>query len=350
MWVRGLQANGARTFVVAPELPDDIDGIAVHHPNVDPSTRPPARPGLKDHLRDLLLWPDPDIRWARKAMEAARRACPFVPDWIFTTSPPESVHAVGHALKRTWPSARWVVDARDQWMLRPFRAERRQLLRRTLEPVLARHILRKCDAVLAVNEAIAGELASYAPQAAQCVVPHFTENTETPHPFDEATINLVHTGSFKLSDPDVSIDQLMAPFEQATEINPKLRLHLVGRLRDDEVARIHSSPARSRVILHGTVPLDESMQLQAGADALMVAAAKASDAPPGKLTEYRAAGRPILPVGPGSWRRHVDDSTEDQDVRRIGAVTKAVGDTDMTKPATPTEAVAKALQFLATRA
>jgi len=347
MWVRGLQANGARTFVVAPELPDGIEGTAVHHPHVDPSTRPPTAPGLKDHLRDWLLWPDPDIRWVRKAVRAARQTCPFVPDWIFTTSPPESVHTAGHALKRAWPTARWVADARDQWMLRPFRAERRQLIRRTLEPLLARHILRDCDAVLSVNAAISDELATYAPRAARCVVPHFTENTEAPYPFDGTTINLVHTGSFKLSDPDVSVDHLIEPFEQAAALNPALRLHLAGRLRDDEMARIQSSPAHDRMVLHGTVSLAESMQLQAGADALMVAAAEASDAPPGKLTEYRAAGRPILPVGPGSWRRHIDGSSADEDVSRLATVTKAGAGIDAVMPTPPAEAVANALEFLA---
>lgn len=325
MWVKGLNDAGVRTFVIAPELPEGVDGSVVQHPNPDPSTRRPGRTTLRDRLRTLLLWPDPDIRWTRRAIRRAREACPFQPDWIFTTSPPESVHVAGRALKRVWPHAKWALDARDHWMVRPFRSERRDFLRKLFEPRLARHILDDCDLLLTVNQRMQDEFHTYCPNAVSLVVPHFAENSEPPHRFDSSSINLVHTGSFALSDPDTKISDLLIAFELAVTMNSHLKLHLLGRLRDDEIARVDASTARDAITLHGVVPLAQSLSFQAGADALLVVAAPQAPVPPGKLAEYVAAGRPIIPVGTGPWRVGFDSagSGSQTDAERLAAVSRA---------------------------
>ena len=130
------------------------------------------------------------------------------------------------------------------------------------------------------------------------------------------------TGSFKLSDPDVSIDPLLRAFETALESNPDLLLHLAGRMRDDEVEAVKASAAADRIDVMGLVPLETALSIQSGADALIVVAAPEAPVPPGKLAEYKATGIPIIPIGEGAWREKVD-SLPGSDAERLAAVRAA---------------------------
>ncbi|MEE2566484.1 hypothetical protein [Hyphobacterium marinum] len=319
LWAKGLEANGVEVFTVAPDIPADLTGSAEPHAFRDPSTALPGKPGLRDHARNLLLWPDPDIRWTRRAARLASETCPFTPDWIITTSPPESVHAAGPLLLKHWPDARWAVDARDHWLVRPFRKQRDNPVRRAIEARQARAMLARASAVFAVNDLIAKEYAGYAPHAKTGVLAHFVMPAAEPYAFEGPGPHLVHTGSFKMSDPDVSIDPLLTAFEAAHARKPELRLHLAGRLREDEAARIEASPASDAIILHGVVPLETALAMQAGADALLVAAAPNAPVPPGKYAEYRASGAAIIPVGDGPWRPAIDRDDR-PDAERLLAV------------------------------
>ncbi|WP_412545494.1 glycosyltransferase family 4 protein [Maricaulis sp. MIT060901] len=347
MWVKGFQSVGADVFVVAPELPDDVVGIAVEHPNPDPTTVLPRTKGLRDIAREWLLWPDPDVRWVQRAWRLAIETCPFQPDLIFTTSPPESIHVSGAPLKAHWPSAKWAIDARDHWLIRAFRPERRKPVRRMLETRIAPRILREVDAVFAVNEAISEEYRGFQPNALHAVVPHFLHAVKQVHAFPDETIDIVHTGSFILSDPDVRIDPLLDIFADIARETPQLVLNLVGRLRDDETARVEGFGLGDQVRIHGTVPLEQSLAMQRGADALAVIAAPNSAVPPGKMAEYRSSGRPVIPFGSGAWLGKIDDDTRTAG-ERLRALTR--GETlavhDQIAPATPEEIAGRALQTL----
>lgn len=328
LWAKGLMANGADVFVVAPDIPNDIPGHMVPHPFRDPPTGLPGRKTLRDHARDLLLWPDPDIRWTKRAITAAKDACPFVPDWILTTSPPESIHAAGQALLAHWPEAKWAIDARDHWLVRPFRKQRLNPVRKKVEQAFARRMLSPARAIFAVNDLIRDEFAGYAPKAHAESLPHFVVRAAAPYHFKRDGVHLVHTGSFKLSDPDVSIEPLLRAFETALEHNPDLFLHLAGRLRDDEIEAVKASTKADRIELMGVVPLATSLSIQASADALIVLAAPEAPVPPGKLQEYRATGRPVIPVGDGDWRKLVDN-LPGSDAERLAAVTSFSGEGDV---------------------
>jgi glycosyltransferase involved in cell wall biosynthesis len=306
MWTEAFQAFGADVFVVAPELPDGLPGAECPHSNPDPSTKLATRKSLRDIAREWLLWPDPDIRWVRRAERLAIAACPFEPTHILTTSPPESIHVAGAGLLGAWPSAQWLVDARDHWLVRAFRSERRSGLRNFIESMIAPVILRKADAVLAVNEKISAEFQRYAPSAKHLVVSHFTQRPKQSHAYEGDGVHLVHTGSFSLSDPDVKIETLLRDFETACASRSDLTLHLVGRLRADEREKVLASSASEQIVMHGVVALETALAMQAGASALAVVAAPKAPVPPGKMAEYTASGRPVIPFGTGPWRELVD--------------------------------------------
>lgn len=310
LWSKGFAELGHRVFVVAPSLPSDVHGLEVPHHHRDPDTAIPANPSVRDIVRDLILWPDPDVRWAMKAARAAKLHCPFTPNWIITSSPPESVHVAGLLLKSHWRSSRWGIDARDHWLVRPFRRQRENPIRKAVESRIACLLVSNADIVFTVNAHIADEFKRYSKRPVT-EVPHFSCPPPSPYVFDGPGPHFVHTGSFAMSDPKVEISPLLRAFEACAQRRPDARLHLVGRLRDDEVHAVEDSPAKKQIQLYGVVQWKQSLAMQVGSDALIVCASADSPVPPSKIVEYRAAGRPIIGIGKGPWRKFVPPIAED---------------------------------------
>lgn len=337
-----LRREGVSVSVVAPTLPDGEPGVSVPHPHRDPSPGPAAAPGWRDLARELLLWPDPDIRWARRAARAA--ATLPTPDWILTTSPPESLHAAGLWLKRR-TQARWAADFRDHWLVRPHRQERMRWWRQAGERVVAQSILPHADLALAVDPVIAAELRGLGARSVQ-VLAHAAEPAPAPAVLPSDTINLVHTGAIALSDPECRIEDMLAPFAAARTRNPALRLHLVGRLTDRERACIAQSPAAAAIVEHGVVSLNEARALQAGADALIFVASTKMHVPPSKIVEYLTCEAPIVACGEGPWRADPRVPAGDP-VEALAALRKgARAPPDRPRPPTPQEAAQRLLALM----
>lgn len=297
---KALTALGVRVEVIAPQLPSDVSGIEVRHPHPNPPDGPPRRPTLRDHARSLLLWPDPEIRWARRAAAAAI-ASDFRPDWLITTSPPESLHSVAPALKAQL-GCRWAADFRDEWLARPFLAERRHPLRKQIETVLAKRMLKSADIAFCVDDVVAREVATLAVGKPIQVLRQFSEPPAEPARLEQLGPNIVYTGSFSLSDPHCDITPTISAFEAALAVRPDLKLHIAGRLTHSERAKIAASAANPSIILYGPLAYNDARRLQAAADGFIVTAAPDATAIPGKVFEYRAVGCPIIAIGEGPWR------------------------------------------------
>ncbi|PHS21622.1 MAG: hypothetical protein COA84_15535 [Robiginitomaculum sp.] len=299
---KALQDLGCQVFVVAPALPDDVEGIAVPHVQPDPSLEPPGRASLRDILRNWLLWPDPDIRWTKRAVRAAKQALPFKPDWVMTTSPPESIHYAGVQFKSDFGCA-WYADFRDHWLVRPFRKQRENALRQWIERKIATGMLCKADLISTVNEDITAEVRQYCQSEAQVfTLPHFSIKGDAEViTLNPDHLNLVYTGSFSLSDPDCHIGDTLAVFEAARQKNPALHLHIAGRLSTEEEAQVRACAGAGAITLYGVVPLQSAHALQRAADALVLAGSPHALTPPGKAAEYAASGKPIIAISEAQW-------------------------------------------------
>lgn len=243
------------------------------------------------------MLPDPDIRWARQAGQAA---LPFVPDWIVTTSPPESSHVAGWLLKRRH-GCRWLADFRDHWFESALHRPRQvHGVRVAIERRMAQFLLCRADALMSTTKSIGREAAALsAPRAATTVIPHASDPPVAAASLELGRVHIVHTGSFALSDPGRELGPVLRGFE--TLDDDRIRLHLAGNLRDDERLMVMRSSARDRIVLHGAVDNETARSLQSAADILLLVTAPDTPHVPGKLAEYRAAGKPVLILGGGSW-------------------------------------------------
>ena len=315
---KALRKRGVRVTVAAPfDQPDDEDHLCVPHPVY--GTAPPdfeaqdearrrRKTPIRDFLRLWLLWPDPDIRWCRRAAEAIL-ASGLKPDWLMTTSPPESAHVVGAKIARRL-NIPWLAEFRDTWIENPHRKIlETSPLRAAAERVVARRTLSRVTALTAASTYMLDEVRRYAPADTPALhLEHFSAKPERIRELPAADVNLVHTGGFTLSDRRRPIEPLLDIVARSAKTRHNLHLHLAGRLSPRE--REAAAAARGfRVTLYGELPLEDSQALQAGSDALILYTPPESPTLPGKYAEYRFARRPILYMGGGEWLDLVDDRT-----------------------------------------
>src|SRR5688572_16617021 len=198
-----LPALGIETHVLAPDDPKWIhrdDELVsptqawVHRARyVGPKGRRPAeelhgagalervaRTALLTYRRVLV--PDENVTWNATAIPAAIRIVRSESiDVVLTTSPPNSVHLVGAAVKRA-TGVKWVADLRDSMSRN---ADRRiesvaaRLKERTQETI-ARLVARYADASVAITPFIADELRALEPRGPVTVIANGAD-------FDELT-------------------------------------------------------------------------------------------------------------------------------------------------------------------
>jgi len=303
---QGLRAIGHRVSVVSPQsvLNHEDDNfvphpIALNTPKAS-ETHMSSESHFRAWLRTWLLWPDPDIRWAKRVQATLKSD--FQSDVILTTSPPESSHAIGYKLRRE--NTIWIAEMRDGWVENPLRdILLRSRVRRSIEKRLARFWLKKAQGIIAVSGAISEEAQRHTRNIPVKFIGHFADTVSSPEFFSGEGPHFLHTGRFSLSHPDRKLSSVLAQFEKvALSFPPDAKLHLIGELSPEEKTSIAKHPCSAKIVNHGQTPMALTRRLQAGADVLVLSQHEGSTSIPGKYAEYIAAKRPIAIVGEGPWR------------------------------------------------
>lgn len=104
---------------------------------------------LKDILNRILV-PDVDIFWVpfylKKILRLSKERHELI---ILTTSPPHSIHFVGHLLSKI-KKVTWITDFRDPWDYLPLTGSIK--IRNPLERLLERKVIKNADAVISTTE------------------------------------------------------------------------------------------------------------------------------------------------------------------------------------------------------
>lgn len=249
-------------------------------------------------LRERLVWPDPDLLWlfrhAGPLDQAFERA-----DIVITSGPPESLHLVCSALARRH-DRRLILDMRDPWLPSGHIPARNRKPRVWIEKLLRRYCLNTADAVTTVHPDIVEEVRAVRPGLETHMIGQapLLPSVGLQRDLGQGHINLVYTGGFSRSSLHRKLAALINEVEPVFKANPTARLHLVGPLSSDEIAL---AAQHDQIEVHGPQPIEQIGQFQTAADALVLFSPQSSRFPGGKLTEYVAAGRPILVLGDGPW-------------------------------------------------
>ena len=255
------------------------------------------------HPLSKVIVPEPlAVAWApfaRQAALAAHRHEPF--DCVLTTSPPESAHAVGMALRRR--GVPWVADIRDAWSFEPLRPPFPTALQHRLDEWLERRWLGAADEVVCVSEPAAADLRERN-IADPRVIANAWDPDSDPSPeavasvddlLDPGRVSLLYTGRFGSfgRDPGALVAAIGKLDPDAAA---DLELAIAGPLTPTERALFETLEAGpAKVTLLGSLERERSLALQRRADALLLLAQPArSQLVNFKLFEYLATSRPIL--------------------------------------------------------
>jgi glycosyltransferase involved in cell wall biosynthesis len=316
-----LPALGIETHVLAPDDPkwvhrdDDLQAPTqawVHRARyVGPKGRRPAdelhgTTGLERASKQAalfgrrLLVPDENVAWNLTAIPAAIRLVREQEiDVVLTSSPPNSLHLVGAAVKRA-TEARWVADLRDSLVAHPHRRTDSAAVRvkEQSQRAIARLVARRADAIVAAADAIAEEARALEPRgsvttiANGCDFDDFAGLAYTPG----ERFRITHTGSFfGRRDP--------RPFLTAlAESKADVVARFVGDFRPADREFADGLGLGDRLELHPFLPRRQALALQRDSEALLLlipeADGRGKGVLSGKVFEYLAAERPVLAAVP----------------------------------------------------
>src|SRR5215207_9803254 len=316
-----LPALGIETHVLAPEDPKwvhrDEDLVPptqawIHRVRyLGPKGRLPAEElhglqGVERAVRKSMLAfrrvlvPDENVSWNLTAIPAAIRIAKREGiDVVVTTSPPNSIHLVGAAVKRA-TGAKWVADLRDSLVAHPHRRAESVAVRakEKVDRGVARLVARSADAITCVSEAIAEEARSFSPRGPVvtisngCDFDDFAGLDYTPGD----RFRITHTGSFfGKRDP--------RPFLTAlAESGLDIRARFLGDFRSSDKEWAEEQGLGDKLELIPYAPRQAALELQRDSEALLLlipdAGGRGKGVLSGKVFEYLAAERPILALVP----------------------------------------------------
>ena len=316
-----LPALGVETHVLAPDDPKWVHRDPdlrvptqawIHRARyVGPRARKPAEElraaqGLERAVLQAqvtarrLLLPDASVTWNLTAIPAAIRiARKEGIDVVVTTSPPNSIHLVGAAVRKA-TGAKWVADLRDSLVAHPHRRAESIAVRakEKVDEGVARLVAHSADAITCVSDAIAEEARGYSPQGKVvtisngCDFDDFAGLDYTPG----KRFRITHTGSFfGKRDP--------RPFLTALdESGLDVQARFLGDFRSADREWAQKRGLGDRLELIPYAPRQASLELQRDSEALLLlipdAGGRGKGVLSGKVFEYLAAERPILALVP----------------------------------------------------
>jgi glycosyltransferase involved in cell wall biosynthesis len=317
-----LPALGIETHVLAPDDPKWIhrdDELVsptqawVHRARyVGPKGRRPAEElhgaGALERAAKMalltyrrVLVPDENVTWNATAIPAAVRVVRAEGiDVVVTTSPPNSVHLIGAAVKRL-TGVKWVADVRDSMVRnadRPVETLAARAKERTQETV-GRLIARYADESVAVSDFIAEELRSLGARGEVNVISNGAD-------FDDfAGLEYQPNGRFRVTHAGAMFGKrdprpFLTAFARADL--PDSVARFVGDFREADREWAEGLGLGERLELHPYVPRRRSLELQRDSEVNLLlmpeVPGRGSGVIAAKVFEYLAAERPILAAVP----------------------------------------------------
>ncbi|TWT42676.1 glycosyltransferase [Botrimarina hoheduenensis] len=285
------------------------------------STTAAEKRGLAARLRPWLLLPDQRRQANGPLARAARQAIQRHdgPTLVLTSSPYNSVHLVGAALKqRLGKRLTWIADFRDDWF-HPVFFPHPNAAYRAYNRHLERLVLRRADGLTVVSPKTltkirarhAGYFAAdfwnthdgakwrwmpngFDPTGVEAIL---EEPLPLPPPAERSAdepVNLLFSGTLWQNH---RLDALLAALVGvAQRRNRRFRFELAGRVI--EPVPPSPDPHRLEIVLHGWKPYEKSLHATRQADLLLVHTGPETQDIKIKLFDCAAVRRPVLILGP----------------------------------------------------
>jgi glycosyltransferase involved in cell wall biosynthesis len=225
-------------------------------------------------------------------------------DCVITSSPPESAHAVGYALRRR--GVPWIVDLRDGWTFESPHAPWPLRVQRRVDGGLERWLLTRASAVVGVTAPIVEDVRDRFDVDARLITNGYDPEehgapADADGLLDPRRHSLVHTG--RMGSNGSPLRPLLAALRllraETPEVAGALEVVFAGPLSGEEAEDLASPDLDGLVRAVGPLERKRVLALQRAAGGLLVitAGAARTSVATGKLFEYLGARRPILVLG-----------------------------------------------------
>jgi glycosyltransferase involved in cell wall biosynthesis len=244
--------------------------------------------------------------WKRRVIKNSDTVIGQVkPDVIIATYPPVETLEIGIYLAKKY-NIPLVADFRDGLMFEPIETKRMRQYRCIREKYAAieKEAALYSAAIISIARPITDYYReTYHPPHAEVISnafdPEDLEGLPGDIRFDASDFNIVFTGRFGLSDKYNRVDFFFAAvrllLEKEKGLEKKIKIHLVGEYRKDELLELKDLIDRGVIVLHGFVERKKSLAFQRAADLLLIITLPdRRSSTSAKIFEYLYAGRPIL--------------------------------------------------------
>lgn len=262
-----------------------------------------------------LSYPDHQVAWAPRVardVSAFVRAHPGA--LVLSSTPPHSTH-LGVRLARTLVRFGWVADFRDPWTA-PMRVPRSRASV-ALQRAMERWVLSGCDRVITNTagnrDGLLKSFTSLDPTRVRTVPNAFDTDTMPPaaNPDDPAlACDIAYFGEVYPGMLDEYREAVRVLVARAAHTAP--RLHVFGRVTDEDVARVARDGLTSHIVFLGIVSYTRSLALMRSARSLLLLLPEGESMAtcvPSKLYPYLFTGRPVFALVPAGDAARVVQET-----------------------------------------
>lgn len=227
------------------------------------------------------------------------------PHVIIATYPPVETLEIGIHLSQIYHIP-LVADFRDGLMFEPIEKKRMNRYKCIMEAYrqIEKNALAQASAVTTIAQPITQYYCEiYHPPRCEVISNAFDPDDlkELPSniPFDSSHFNIVFTGRFSLSDRSNRVEYFFHAVRRIIQENQalahRIRIHLVGEYRKEELKELQDLIQNSVIQLHGFVSRPRALAFQAAAQLLLIITLPdRTSSVSAKIFEYLYAGRPIL--------------------------------------------------------
>lgn len=258
---------------------------------------------FSEYIRANFFIPDARKGWVKYAVtEAEKIISKEKIDAIITTGPPHSTHLIGLQLKKKF-DLQWMADFRDPWtnnLMNEFLPRTSNTIKKDL--ALETDVLNHADAVSVISEGMKDEFIERAKRVSVIY-----------NGFDDADFNVApkasapyfslrHVGNLIVSMNVPALWQAISELlQEQANFKEKFRLEIIGGIHPSIQESFKQANIQSNITYIGHVPHNVAIAYMKGASCLLFLisdVAKSELLMSGKIFEYIAAKRSILPIGP----------------------------------------------------
>lgn len=226
-------------------------------------------------------------------------------DVILTSSLPASVVWVGNVAKKNNLHSLWIADFRDLWSLNNL--ANYSWFSRKLDNFLEKKMLRNCDILVTVSEALKEELLTIHSQEVIVVRNGFVLdeyiNLQEDHSLfkDPSKINIVYAGNIYKDKRDPTE---LIKYISNNNLSEKVNIYFFGYYMENLKTIIDENEANSYVFIMGSLPRKRMLEVLKSADINLFLESgedKNKGNVSGKIFELIAIGKPIISIGPKNY-------------------------------------------------